>query len=300
MGSPGRSHAPIRAVCSHWSGIYPSHSWTRHIDSIIGAPPIVATAPAYPAPAPPARLPWDGLRLSAAEERESARDRLVRSNLRLVVSIARDYLGHGLDLDDLAGEGNLGLIRAARGFNPEFGTRFSACANYWIKQAIRDALTNTGAMIRLPSQTVKLLSKWRRAERLLTGELGQSPTEEQVAVRLGLTRAMFELVRQARRAAKLQLAGGDSDDSKTWSPEESPDDRESPDAGLEAVDERHQLLRRLDRLDVREREIVTLRFGLDGGEPRTLKEVGRRLGKSHQWVRMLEGRAIARLRRTAR
>src|SRR4051812_15360934 len=113
--------------------------------------------------------------LSAEEERElaeaisrgdrDARSRLIQANLRLVVKIARDYVGRGMGLEDLIGEGNLGLIRAAEEYDPRFGTRFSTYASYWIKQAIRHALTNTTATIRLPAHMVTLLSKWRRAER---------------------------------------------------------------------------------------------------------------------------------------
>ncbi len=137
--------------------------------------------------------------LSAAEERElaeaikagdsDARSRMIRANLRLVVKIARDYTGRGMSLDDLIGEGNLGLIRAAEDFDPRFGTRFSTYASYWIKQAIRHALTNTTATIRLPAHMVTLLSKWRKAERALTRELGQSPTFDQIATALGLSDA---------------------------------------------------------------------------------------------------------------
>ena len=103
---------------------------------------------------------------------------MIRANLRLVVKIARDYSGRGMSLDDLIGEGNLGLIRAAEDFDPSFGTRFSTYAAHWIKQAIRHALTNTTATIRLPAHMVTLLSKWRKAERALTRELGQAPTFE--------------------------------------------------------------------------------------------------------------------------
>jgi RNA polymerase primary sigma factor len=251
-----------------------------------------ATTPTFPATAVLPGAPRDTPLLSAEQERElaqgvargdaAARDRLVRSNLGLVVTIARRYLGHGLDLDDLAAEGNLGLIRAARDFKPEFGTRFSTYAAHWIRQAIREALTNTAATIRLPAHMVGLLRKWRRAERLLSRELGESPTEEQVAAQLGLTDAQREMVRRARRAGKLQLESGIAGDGNAWSPEEAPDDREAPEAALEAVDQRHHLLRRLDRLDAREREIITLRFGLGDGEPQTLKEVGLRLGVTHE------------------
>ena len=240
--------------------------------------------------------------LSAAEERalaeaikagdKDARSRMIRANLRLVVKIARDYAGRGMSLDDLIGEGNLGLIRAAEDFDASFGTRFSTYAGHWIKQAIRHALTNTTATIRLPAHMVTLLSKWRKAERALTRELGQAPSFEQVAVTLGLTDAQRVLVERARRASQTRLEGGDDEG---WSPEEAGDDREGPEAALEAADERRHLLGRLDRLDDRERTIVSLRFGLDGDDPMTLKEVGKRLGVTREWVRKIEVRAVKKL-----
>ena len=223
---------------------------------------------------------------------KDARARMIRANLRLVVKIARDYGGRGMTLDDLIGEGNLGLIRAAEDFDPRFGTRFSTYASYWIKQAIRHALTNTTATIRLPAHMVTLLSKYRKAERSLTRELGQSPTFDQVAVTLGLSDAQRVLVEQARRASQLRLEGGDDEG---WSPDEAGDHREGPDAAVEAADERRHLLGRLDRLDARERTIVSLRFGLDGDDPMTLKEVGRRLGVTREWVRKIEVRAVRKL-----
>ena len=142
------------------------------------------------------RVIMDGPLLSAAEERElaeaiaggdsDARARMIRSNLRLVVKIARDYLGRGMVLEDLIGEGNLGLIRAAEEFDPRFGTRFSTYASYWIKQAIRHALINTTATIRLPAHMVSLLTKWRRAERMLTREGGQAREHTEQALDLPL------------------------------------------------------------------------------------------------------------------
>jgi RNA polymerase sigma factor (sigma-70 family) len=246
----------------------------------------------------------DDALLTAAEECElagaiaggdrDARSRMIRSNLRLVVKIARDYVGRGMSLDDLIGEGNLGLIRASEEFDPGFGTRFSTYASYWIKQAIRHALTNTTATIRLPAHMVTLLSKWRKAERALYRELGQSPSFDQIAVTLGLSDAQRVLVERARQASQLRLEGG-GDDDNGWSPDEATDHQEAPDAALEAADERRELLDRLDRLDARERTIVLLRFGLSGDAPMTLKEVGRRLGVTREWVRKIEVRAVKKL-----
>ena len=231
-------------------------------------------------------------RAIALGDRE-AKSRLIRSNLRLVVKIAREYAGRGLSLDDLIGEGNLGLIRAAEEFDPAFGTRFSTYASYWIKQAIRHALTNTTATIRLPAHMVTLLSKWRKAERSLSRELGRAPSFDEVAVTLGLTDAQRVLVERARRASQLRPEGGEGDEG--WSPDEARDGREAPDAALEAADERRQVLDRLSRLDDRERKVISLRFGLDGEGPMTLKEVGLILGVTREWARKIEVRAVQKL-----
>src|SRR6201982_977190 len=129
--------------------------------------------------------------LSADQEKElayriedgdkSARDRMVRANLRLVVNIARGYSGKGLALQDLIEEGNLGLLRAVEGFDPTMNTRFSTYASYWIKQSIKRALVNTAKTIRIPAYMVELLTKWRRATTVLTDELGRTPTHDEIA-----------------------------------------------------------------------------------------------------------------------
>ena len=119
---------------------------------------------------------------------KDARSRMIQANLRLVVKIARDYMGRGMILEDLIGEGNLGLIRATEEFQPRFGTRFSTYAAYWIKQSIRHALINTTSTIRLPAHMVGLLTKWRRSERALCRELGRTPSFNEVASHLKLER----------------------------------------------------------------------------------------------------------------
>ena len=249
----------------------------------------------------------DDALLTAAEEHtlaeaiaqgdREARARMIQANLRLVVKIAREYVGRGMLLDDLIGEGNLGLIRAAEEYDPRFGTRFSTYASYWIKQAIRHALINTASTIRLPAHMVGLLTKWRRAERSLTRDFGYRPTAEQIAVSLGLSDAQKALVDKAHRARQIRLESGGGEDGGTWSPEEATaeSDSSSPDAVLEADDEREFLRHRLQRLDARERAILSLRFGLEGEIPHTLKEVGRRLGVTREWVRKIEIRAVRKL-----
>ncbi len=247
----------------------------------------------------------DGTLLTAAEERglaeaiatgdTDARARMIQANLRLVVKIARDYVGRGMGLDDLIGEGNLGLIRAAQEFEPRFGTRFSTYASYWIKQAIRHALINTTPTIRLPAHMVGLLTRWRRAERSLCRELGRVPAFDEVAGALELTETQRSLVAKAHHARQLKLENCVTHDDECWSPLSMRDRHEAPENNLEADDERRLLLNRLDRLEERERMILALRYGLEGELPLTLKEIGRRLGITREWVRKIELRAVRKL-----
>src|SRR5947208_12571387 len=123
-----------------------------------------------------------------------ARDRMVRANLRLVVNIARNYIGKGLGLQDLIEEGNLGLLRAVEGFDPTMETRFSTYASYWIKQSIKRAVINTGKTVRLPSYMVELLNKWRRASAELREELGRDPEPHEVGDRLGLSARKLRII----------------------------------------------------------------------------------------------------------
>ncbi len=145
--------------------------------------------------------------LTAADERDlarriaagdaRARDRMVRANLRLVVNIARCYTGKGIGLQDLIEEGNLGLLRAVEGFDPDMGTRFSTYASYWIKQSIKRALINSAKTIRIPAYMVELLSKWRRATIRLTEELGRNPTPEEIARLLGVPKKKLPIIKKA-------------------------------------------------------------------------------------------------------
>src|ERR1700747_2885589 len=128
-----------------------------------------------------------------------ARDRMVRANLRLVVNIARSYTGKGLGLQDLIEEGNLGLLRAVEGFDPNMNTRFSTYASYWIKQSIKRALVNTAKTIRIPAYMVELLSKWRRATAKLQDELKRTPTAEEIAAELGLPKKKLAIIKKAIR-----------------------------------------------------------------------------------------------------
>jgi RNA polymerase primary sigma factor len=224
-----------------------------------------------------------------------ARDHLVRANLRLVVSIARGYSGRGLALDDLIAEGNLGLFRAVEGFDPSMNTRFSTYASYWIKQSIRRALVNTAKTIRVPSYMADLLGKWRRATAELHRGLGRAPTRGEVAGRLGLTAKQVRRVQEALRVCNAASQSG-PDGAAPALEELARDGGAGPDAPMAGADELRRALGLLDRLGAREAAVLRLRFGLGGEEPRTLSEIGGRLGLTRERVRQIQSAGLLKLR----
>ncbi len=225
----------------------------------------------------------------------AARDQMVRANLRLVVNIARGYTGKGLALQDLIEEGNLGLLRAVEGFDPNMNTRFSTYASYWIKQSIKRALVNTAKTIRIPAYMVELLAKWRRATNKLNDELGRPPTAEEIAKLLGLPKKKLSIIKKAIRVynSTPQSDQGDSG----WSIEEMlPDGRaKTPDTEMVETDDLKHVMVLLEKMDSREATVLRMRFGLNDEEPRTLKEIGECLGLTRERVRQIESEALAKL-----
>lgn len=224
-----------------------------------------------------------------------ARDRMVRANLRLVVNIARGYVGKGLSLQDLIEEGNLGLLRAVEGFDPQVGSRFSTYASYWIKQSIKRALINSSKTIRIPAYMVELLSKWRRASARLTEELGRTPTAEEVARVLGLPRKKLPII---KKAIQIYHSTPQSDQSESgWSLGEIVMDerRKGPEEELLEEDVLNTALELLEMLDPREATVLRMRFGLDNTPSHTLKEIGQELGLTRERVRQIETEALAKL-----
>jgi RNA polymerase primary sigma factor len=241
--------------------------------------------------------------LSAAGERElaariaegdvEARDELARANLRLVVSIARQYSNRGLPLEDLIAEGNVGLLRAVEGFDPGAGTRFSTYAAFWVRQAVRVALNKYGHAVRLPQYMGVLLPKWRRAEAALRDSLGREPSAAEVASELGLKRGQARAVAKALKAVgSARAVGGDEDANSLLADVHAaaPTDR------LAAADDVRAALGELERLGEREAAVLRLRFGLDGGEPMKLEDVGRQFGLTRERARQIERSALAALR----
>ena len=225
----------------------------------------------------------------------AARDHLARANLRLVVNIARSYVGKGLGLEDLIAEGNVGLLRAVEGFDPSLGTRFSTYATYWIKQSIRGALDNTARTVRLPVHVERLLAKWRWASAQLQEGLGRAPTEEEVAHELGLPRKKLNIVKKALRIHNGGPQGTREEEGGTLD-EMLPDLRnKAPDTAMADNDELRHVLHMLDKMDPREATVLRMRFGLDGEDPKTLKEIGDRLGLTRERVRQVEREALAAL-----
>jgi RNA polymerase primary sigma factor len=244
--------------------------------------------------------------LSAQEERDLAarvamgdpyaREHMVKANLRLVVNIARGYLGKGLCLEDLIEEGNLGLMRAVEGYDGMMETRFSTYASYWIKQSIRRAVMNNGKPIRLPAYMVSLLAKWKRVTAGLTERLGRAPTPDEVGKALRLSKKKVGIVAKAIQVNNLTPHSENTEDDGFALDDVLTDDRsKAPDAMLIEADDLERIFLRLDELDEREATVIRMRFGLDPYTPMTLREVGENLGLTRERVRQLENQALMKL-----
>jgi RNA polymerase sigma factor (sigma-70 family) len=226
----------------------------------------------------------------------AAKDRMINSNLRLVISVARKYQGQGLPLTDLIQEGMLGLIRAVEKFDWRKGFKFSTYGTLWIRQAIGRGLANSGRTVRLPVHIVARARKIADAERKLAVELGRNPTEEEIAAAVELPLDEVADIRRADRGP-ASLDQGVGEDGDTALGDLVAGDGPSVEEEVETDIATQSLRAAVDTLPEVERNVISLRFGLDEEQPVALRETGRRLGLSSERVRQLEDRALKRLAR---
>jgi len=228
-----------------------------------------------------------------------AREQLVRSNLRLVVNIAKKYAGRGMSLGDLIEEGNLGLIKAVDYFDPSRGTRFSTYAAWWIKQSIKRALLENIQPVHIPTYMVALINQWKHTSAELRSRLGRTPTVEEMADVMKLPLRKAKIIRQIVKilSSVRDVYNADETSDQDQLVEVALEDHSAglPEEELVADEEKAKVLRLLNEIDPREADVLRLHYGLDGRKPMTLKEIGQKLGLTRERIRQIQRAALTKL-----
>lgn len=229
------------------------------------------------------------------EQDPEARDRLVRSNLRLVVNIAKKFPCRGLTLGDLIEEGNLGLLRAVDSFDPEHGVRFSTYSSWWIKQSIKKALLTNTQPIHIPTYMVELVNQWRYTAARLETSLGRYPELEEMAEAINLSLRKAKAVQQIIEAVSAGFQENSAENNSAL--DESIEDSRItlPEDVLGTDEELAKAVELLSEIEPREAEVLSLRFGLGGNEPLTLKQIGHKIGLTRERVRQIQRDALTKL-----
>jgi RNA polymerase sigma factor (sigma-70 family) len=230
-----------------------------------------------------------------ADNDPQARERLVRSNLRLVVNIAKKYVSRGLALGDLIEEGNLGLLRAVDCFDPDQGVRFSTYAAWWIKQSIKRALLTSSQPIHIPSYMVELINKWRHVSPELEARLGRAPNIKEMADAMELPQRKVKAIKEIVGTLNMGFFGDSTDPSESLGETIKDVHADSPEDLMLSGEQKATLLRLLNQMDQREATVLRLRFGLDGTEPLTLKQIGKELGLTRERIRQIQRTALEKL-----